>query len=283
MKKICNILLAVLLVALFSTGSAASWVGGRSPSQPYPGVPSVNLNQTMGYMVFYPNAKMPADNFCDTLLVYFPREDIIPGQGFVYVFENGKEILKLDVTDEDILTTRSMTEAELDGLLWGSGMAAQIHLPISLQFNQNYYVVVEQGAIGTVRSVVVNPPVPEKKWTFKLEGEYGVGGLHYVGPKFTDRDGVEHEEELRNWPRVGDEIHFTIKLGGEAVKATIYDPSGAISVPGLVYTRTTDVIGSLTENVGEWGVIFQDANDQIIKVVDLNPISEEGLDVTGVQ
>ena len=71
--------LATLLILMLFAGSAqaAQWPQGRGPGKPYEGTVEVNLNKTMGYVLLYPRAGIiPAENFCDTLTIYLPREDI---------------------------------------------------------------------------------------------------------------------------------------------------------------------------------------------------------------
>ena len=75
MKHMIALLLAAMLA--FTGGAlAATWPEGCSPERPYEGLPKVDLNEKMGYMVMYPKAELPAQRFCDTLFLFLPREDI---------------------------------------------------------------------------------------------------------------------------------------------------------------------------------------------------------------
>lgn len=275
MKKMVKCILVLVLCLAIAPAYAAQWSEGRSAAQPYAGVPEVKLDQTMGYMIFYPSARMPAERFCDSLTIYFPREDIALGKGTLRLMDGTEEVLALNCADDRIVTIHSMTEGELDGLMWGGGTAAVFHLPISLELGKEYGVELDQGAVAVQRGRVVSPPVHGvKQWAPKLEGEYGVSKLYYMGGEYVDEEGILQSAPLRDWPRSGDTVHLTIALGGEAKRAVIYDPAGTMTFDRMEYTETTEVTGTVGDEMGDWGVIFQDEAGEVLNVVEINPVGE---------
>ena len=273
MKRIVLVVLLLLLVA--SSAMAATWQEGRSASKPYAGAPEVNLNRTMGYFITYPRAKVPAQYFCDSLMLYYPREDLTYGQGMLRLMEGAREVLAIDMSDERLVQIRPMSEAELDAFLWGGGTCVSIHLPISLELGKTYGVEMDQGCIGVVRSQVVSPPIHGiEQWAPSCEGEYGVSGLYFMGGEYVDEQGILQPAPLRDWPNTGDTVHFTVVLSGDAKAAVIYDPANALSFPQLEYTKTTEVTGTVNAPVGDWGVLFLDENGEVLAMVELNPIGE---------
>ncbi len=54
------------LPPLTSMAFTLEWKDGRSPSKPYAGLPEVNLEETLGYIMFYPNSKMAYPHNCPT-------------------------------------------------------------------------------------------------------------------------------------------------------------------------------------------------------------------------
>ena len=79
MKKIIALILVMLLCA--APAMAAEWLEGRSPEQPYIGAAAANLEEQIGYMMFYPNEEMQLQGGGRTLYVYLPREDVQAGEG----------------------------------------------------------------------------------------------------------------------------------------------------------------------------------------------------------
>ena len=274
MKRITTLLLVTALCLAAACGLAASWPEGRSASQPYAGVPAVNLTQTMGYMIFYPSARMPAERFCDSLAIYFPREDLTYGTGTLRLMDGSDVVLTIDCADERLVEIRAMTEEELGSLLWGGGMVVSFHLPISLELGKTYTVELDQGAVAVSRSRVVSPPV-HSQWKPELEGDFGVSRLYYMGGDYVDENGVLQNAPLRDWPRTGDNLFLTVVLGGEAVRAVIQDDAGALQLSQTEFTETTEIAGTVEGNIGAWRVLFYDAAGNEIGDVELNPVGEE--------
>ena len=207
MKRI----IAMVLVCLLLGGSclAAEWPEGRSAAQPYSGTPEVDLTQTMGYIILFPRAKMPARVFCDRLAIYLPREDVKIGEGTVRLMEtiegekNPVEVCAVDFADEKNVEIRAMSESELTSFMWGGGVCVQIRLPKSLEFGEHsYHVTMDEGcftaANGTVKSLTIAKP---EAWAPVIEGEYGISGLYYgeavlpEAPEETEEEAEETEEE----------------------------------------------------------------------------------------
>ena len=86
MKRLFVLFLISALVIGACTALAADWTDGRSAAQPYSGVPEVDLNTTMGYIMMSPRAKLPVNHFCNELQIYLPREDIVAGTGKLMLY-----------------------------------------------------------------------------------------------------------------------------------------------------------------------------------------------------
>ena len=66
MKRLIALVLAGLMV-LGGACLAAEWPQGRSAAQPYSQLPEVNLSETIGYIMLFPRAKLPASRYCGVL------------------------------------------------------------------------------------------------------------------------------------------------------------------------------------------------------------------------
>lgn len=256
MKRWLAVLLLLLLGA--TPALAATWEDGRSPSKPYIGVPEVDLDKTMGYMMFYPNGKMPAEHFCNKLMVYLPRRDVKAGKATFYLCseENGEE-LRFAFNDETYVNRRDMTESELSSLLWGDGVCFEITLPTSLKLNAAYFVNMERSCVVTEKGKVGNTTIGgTESWAFTLEGDYGAGSLCYRRPA---KNG---EMEVVLTPAAGDEVTFDLTLGGEAKSAALlcWDESVSFDTPLLRESAT--VTGHILTDDPAWGIVFMDENGQ---------------------
>ena len=195
MKK----LIALLLVGIMLLGGAAmaaSWPEGCGPSKPYSKSSPVDLNQTMGYVIIYPTAKLTVNGFCDVLEMYLPREDLQIGAGVLTVYEvvpgMGDQVFcAVNFANPNSVRIRHMNEDELEGVMWGGGMCVDIHLPKSLEFGDrvhSYYVLMEEGcftaANGAVKSISITA---HDAWTPVISGQYGISGLCYVDAPFVPK------------------------------------------------------------------------------------------------
>ena len=179
-KFLVPALLACLLAAV--PASAAQWGEGCSPSQPYEGVPEIDLEERMGYIMLYPREKMPAEHYCDVLEMYLPREDVALGDGKLTLFEKDKgEIFSTAFTNEETVELRPLTEEEMEGLMWGSGICIEVYLPFSLKVGGDYYVHMEKGCMTAADGKVTSEEMDtDTSWKPVVSGEYGVSSLVYV-------------------------------------------------------------------------------------------------------
>lgn len=159
---------------------AAEWKEGLGPQQPYAGVPEVDLTQTMGYIMLYPRDKMPAEHFCDSLNIYLPREDIVRGKGQLHLYDDEGEVYSVSFEDESQVQFLSLSEEEMNGLMWGGGTDITIKLPVSLELKKNYYVLMDEGCFTASNGAVVSLPVnKEGAWAPIVNGDFGVENLAY--------------------------------------------------------------------------------------------------------
>ena len=200
-------LVAVVLVCVMMLGSvclAAEWPEGRSPAQPFSGKPEVNLEETLGYIILSPRAVLPARNFCDSLEIYLPREDVKQGQGTVRLYEaiEGQkepvELCAVEASDHKNVTILPLSEEILTRLMWGGGVCVKIHLPCSLSFADGahkYFVLMDENFITAANGKVGNPNVTNPEaWMPVVEGDYGVSGLYYCDAPSIAETGEEVEE-----------------------------------------------------------------------------------------
>ena len=208
MKKLIALVLVAIL-ALGSTCLAAEWPAGCSAAKPYTKLNQVDLSQTMGYIMLYPRLKMPVSQFCDVLEMYLPREDLVRGVGMLHLYENisgsseGVEVCSADFSDPNSVDFRKLSEKELQGLMWGSGMCVEIHLPKSLEFGNrihSYYVLMDEGCFtangGSVKSIGINS---SEAWNPIINGDYSVSGLYYLDAPYVEKTlGTPEPEMLPN-------------------------------------------------------------------------------------
>ena len=280
--------LLMICALLLGTASAASWREGTSPAQPYLGKPAANLERSLGYFMLYPRAKMPARSFCDSLVVYLPREDVRVGTGMLKLYQaDGTQLLTVDVGDGSSVVIEPMTETELTSLMWGGGVAYRIRLPFSLAVGEEYRATLDAGAIAVTDSTVVNGPIGETNpWVIPVGGEFGVRGLNYrlgkpdfnpaeVGPDYVYDD---TEGEVTYEPVMGDTVSFDILLGGEATTAVIYDKDESFYFKKDTYTVADadengliHVSGKIVSpELGSWGILFQDEAGNLIQLTTIH-------------
>lgn len=258
MKKWIAVILAMVLLCA-GMAQAAVWADGKGPSKPYSNVPEVNLNQNIGYMMFYPSAFLPVQHACQRLFIYLPREDVKAGDGMIYLYtqEDG-EVWSSVMNNVVSITQRPITEEELAGLMWGGGTCFEIKLPKTLDLNKYYYVNLARNCIVTENGSVDNPEVGgTDNWGFIVGGMYGVSGMEYL------RDG-----ETALFPMAGDTIRFNLELGGDAVSAVLFAYNDSVSFLNTMYTQSTEVSGSVLTGSPAWGVMFLDAEGNEIDRVE---------------
>lgn len=251
MKRIIALALALLLLA---GTAAAEWPEGMSPAKPYEGVPEVDLQEQMGYMMFYPRDGISAGSSCQRLYIYLPREDVKAGDGTLYLFtEKGDEVWSTAMNDTEAITVRSINDAELTGLLWGGGTCFEVLLPRTLELGKTYYVNLTRGCI-VAENGVENPQLGGKDWAVKMDNDYGVSGMQYRREQYSGvwEDGILH-------PQAGDEIRFNLVLGGEAKMAAIYQYNDSADFLLTTYEKSSEVVGKVASENLVWGVMFLDA------------------------
>jgi hypothetical protein len=178
MKRLLAFAVALMMAA---TPVCAEWKEGLGPSKPYQGSPEVDLSQTMGYILLYPRAKMPAEHFCDVLQIYLPREDIVRGSGTIRLFDENGEVYAASFQDPEAVEIRELDETELNGLMWGGGRCIEINLPVSMTLGGKYYVTMEQGCFTAADGAVVSLGFSgNETWVPVLNGDFGISALHYT-------------------------------------------------------------------------------------------------------
>ena len=280
MKKSILVLASCLGILLAAGSASADWEEGRSPAQPYAGVPEVNLDETMGYIMLYPREKMPAEHFCGALEIYLPREDITASDGTLTLYHDKDKIASVSFVDSEEVVIRPLDEEELDGLMWGGGTCIEIHLPVSLTMGENYYVTMTEGCFTAADGKVKSLPADGKDtWIPVVTGDFGVNGLYYsVGSGEeaegeTEAEGPSEAEEPENIeytiaPGAGDELTFDLLMGGDAVSAVVYSENGSVEFPVSEFTESGPVRGYVAGSDVSWGIVFLDKNGDVLDVID---------------
>lgn len=297
MKK----LVAVILACVFcvATAYAGEWADGLSPAKPHPLKDEVNLDETMGYIMLFPNAKLPVERFCDVLEIYLPREDLALGEGKLTLCDEEGEVAVIDFADAAQVQLRPLEDVELPRY-WGGGTCVEMRLPRSLEFGKNYYVLMDEGCFTAADGKVQNPPITSNEaWRPVLNGEWGISGLYYSAAPEPEPEGPteeeliaaaeamadsgeipteeptaapEAEEEAEAAPiepkmdhEVGDEIHFELLMGGDAKIAVVFSENDSVFFPTQQFTESCTVTGTITKEDLDWGVVFMDENGAVLE------------------
>ena len=300
-------LLAVVLICLLcGTGAlAAEWAESLGPEQPLPGVPKIDLSKEMGYDYTYPSAKLKVKYFCNVLEIYLPREDVELGEGHAHLYDStDTEIVDIDFANPDQVELRVQQENELVAKKWGSGVCIEMHLPVSLKFNESYYVLMDLNCFTAGENHVSNYDLTKKdQWTPVMEGDFGIENLFYFTPpappeeeEGEETEAVEEEteeavegnpfdksmasdaeapvEEVLGEPKynpvTGDKVHFDLVLGGDAKTAVIFSENDSVLVHQQDYTESSSVTLTITKDDLDWGVVFLDEKDEVIQVIKPN-------------
>lgn len=259
---------ALILALLIPTAMASEWKDGRSPAKPYAGLPEVNLEETLGYMMFYPNNKIPYPHNCRALQVYLPRRDVKAGSGTFYLCseENGEEV-RYAFNDEEHVTLRDMTAEELDALLWDDGVCFEIRLDAPLKMQGSYFVNLEENCIVTEDGKVGNVTIGgTDSWAFETSAEYGFENLTYRQPLPGEEETEEEVEEaeieyeILPEPIAGVEVAFDLVLGGEAKMAVLYWLDDSMEFETTTFTENATVTGRILKEDPAWGIVFLDEN-----------------------
>jgi len=300
MKKLLAVVLVCLLCA--TSALAAEWAEGLGPEQPLPGVPKIDLSKEMGYDYTYPSAKLKVKYFCNVLEIYLPREDIELGEGHAHLYDStDTEIVDIDFANPDQVELRVQQESELVAKKWGSGVCIEMHLPVSLKFNESYYVLMDLNCFTAGENHVSNYDLTQKtQWTPVLESDFGIESLFYFTPpappeeeegeaaeeapaetaeenpfekSMTTEEEAPVEEELgepKYNPVTGDKIHFDLVLGGDAKTAVIFSENDSVLVSQQDYTESSPVTLTITKDELDWGVVFLNDKDEVIQAIKPN-------------
>ena len=297
MKKLFAVVLVCLLCA--SSALAAEWADGLGPDQPLPGVPKIDLTKEMGYDYTYPSAKLPVNYFCNVLEIYLPREDIELGEGHAHLYDSTGEIADIDFANPDQVELRVQQESELLAKKWGGGVCIEMHLPVSLKFNESYYVLMDLNCFTGGENKISNYDLTKPdQWVPVLQGDFGIESLFYFTPPapaeeeegetveeveeapaenpfdkpmVAEEEAVEEELGEPKYNRVtGDKVHFDVVLGGAAKTAVVFSENDSVSFEQLDYTESSAVTGTITKDELDWGVVFLDENDEVLQVIKPN-------------
>lgn len=290
-------LFALILVCVLCLGSAAlaaEWGEGLSPAKPYQGAREIDLTKQFGYWVFYPsqmqNGKMYAKRFCDVLEVYMPDPNVALGKGTATLWDaDNQPVCVIDFSNPDQVQLRDMEEQELENLIWGSGVCLEMFLPISLAFDTEYYVTFEKGVLTTNGGKVEcqfipydeSKPVLEQYWSPMLSDDFGIGSLYYcAAPEEAEEEETEEAEAAADEPKYnpvkGDILNFDVVLGGEAVVAVMYSENDSVYFETMEYDASGHVTGVITDDDVRWGVVFIDADNNVLLNMDMSPIKDRG-------
>lgn len=258
MKKFFVICLALMM--LCSNAMAATWLEGLGPQKPYTGTPEVDFTETIGYMMLSPINGSNVRTGTVTLGIYFPREDVEIGEGFLYLHtEEDGPVMEIEI-NEHIMTRRAMTEEELEARLWGCGTVFEVEVGEPLLANRHYVVQMTEGCIVSAVNDVVSPAIAGRdSWTFDTIA------LSYADQLVCTRPVEGGEPVVVEDVQVGDTANFQVVIGENAVAAALYCTSGTFQYVQSYFTESTAAAVSFME-AGEvvWGVVFLDANGNAV-------------------
>lgn len=250
------VLLAILIAALGAAAQGAAWSNGQSPSQPYKGVPPVDLTKKLGYMVLDPLNNENAGAALTSLKIYLPRADVKAGAGTLRIREKGAEapLESISFADASRVTVSAIEPEALSWLYWESGVCFTVSLKTTPDADKTYAVSMDEGCIVVEGAEGIQNPAlnGEKGWTFTTNADAGV--LSRL------RSGSEA-------PKVGDSVAIEVKLGGSAVSAMVFCDTLAVTSEDLPLSAT----GALTARYDQagkvkWGVALMDASGTLLDV-----------------
>lgn len=302
-KKLIALLLAGMMMAApvsaAESGAEAAavpeWGEGKGPAHPYTGVPEVDLDKTMGYVMLYPRVKMPAEHFCDILEMYLPREDVVLGDGKLTLYDKDGEVFSTSFADADYVKIRDISTEELTGLMWGGGVCIDVYLPVSLRLNDEYYVQMEKGCFSASDGKVVSLPIETKDaWQPLVTGDFGISSLAYTVGNRNSADagtisaaeaaaavetGTESgaseaaaSVEYTRQPKTGDRIRFDLTLGGDAASAIVFSDNGSVYFDPVEFTESCTVTGYVMQDDVSWGIEFVNKDGDILDILDMSKL-----------
>lgn len=261
MKRLIAILLTLMLLS--GAAYAAEWAEGTSPERPYPGVPAVDLDTQIGYMLNYPKVGNEAENYCDTLYIYMPREDLALGDGRLSVMTGEGEWTSVSFADEARVRLYPLDEETLGDVRWGGGVGVEVWLPVSLPMGQNAWIEMEDDCLVPENGATLEGlPKGTEQWRAAVAGEYGVGGLRFTH---------EGDDAPLSQPAAGDLVKFDLQLGGDATMAAIDTANASVTcAEGDSFTQSGEVTLRLEKDDFQWTVYFLDAAGNAVDVLDFD-------------
>ena len=255
MKKLALMLAIVLLLALPAVSEAIPvWSDGRSPAQPYRGVPPVDLTKKLGYMVLDPLNNSNADGVLDALRIYLPRTDVRAGDGVLRVYEagSGRTIEEIRLSDGARVAVNPIGAETLNWLYWESGVCFEIRLRNALDIDRAYTVSLEQNAIVAPDYAIGNAAMEGRTgWSFTTKADSGVVARRFSGGE---------------QPRVGDTAIIEVKLP-EGVTASVFCRSEAVAAeegpdaqPGTLTARFSE------PGPVDWGVALLGEEGELLSL-----------------
>ena len=263
MKKLIAICLILMLCV--ASASAAEWPEGCSPANPDGKQREVDLETKLGYMIFYPNAKVVV-NGGRKLLIYLPREDVVAGPGKLHLrTEDQGEEWSVACNDTEYVNVRPMYEQEMVSMKWGSGVCFEISLPTSLRLGTTYYIDMDSRCIEAGEKITNEATKGDTQigWNFTT-ADTGVSAMSYRRPKANGG----YEAVLN--PTVGDEVRFDLVMGDGVAMAVVSNESepAGVSFEETNFTESCEVIGTVTGDDPMWIVVFLDADNNIVTWVE---------------
>ena len=261
MKRLIAILMTCLMLA--SAAHAAEWAEGTSPSQPYLGVPAVDLKKQIGYMLTYPKPKNAAEHYCDTLYIYLPREDLALGEGQLRVMTEAGEWTSVSFADADRVRLSPLDEATLADIHWGGGVSVEVWLPVSLPLGDGAWIEMEDACLVPEDGASLGGlPKSRGPWHAVVEGEYGISGLRFTH---------EGDDAPLSRPAAGDLVKFDLRLDGDATMAGIESANGSVTYPdGDGFTESREVSLRLEDDDFQWTVYFMDDAGNAVDYLDFD-------------
>jgi hypothetical protein len=234
---------------------------------------------------------MPVEHFCDVLEIYLPREDVERGEGTLRLYDESGEIMSVKFDDEERIGIRKLSEDEMNGLMWGSGVCIEIYLPVSLTIGGDYYVTMDEGCFTAADGKVVSIGYSGKEvWQPVINGDFGINALAYYDtgeeeeetadsapvpvaqPAAEGEKKAEPEEvngEVTLTPKKGDKVRFELLMGGDADTAVLYSENGSVLFPEIEYTESATVVGTALSDEINWGIVFLNKDGDILDLLQM--------------
>ena len=274
MKKILAICLAaMLLIVPLAAMADAAWSDGLSAQKPYAGSPEVDFTESIGYMMLNPSNGKLVYPGADMLQIFMPREDVEIGSGALCLYSEEDGLVQ--ETAAESITMRAMTEAELEDMIWGSGVVFEIALDKPLEANRNYYVQMDEGLIYAPEYEVGSPKIASnKQWRFNTVLQNYVESMSYCRKVEGEAEPVVVEDV-----QTGDTAKLSIVIGEENASAAIYCDAGSMIAAETYFTADAEIeIKFPMAGEVAWGIMFMDADGNTTYTMDyvttVNPMAE---------